>query len=82
MDGSWDEPCVAAELLRMGESVYLSSYLGKNDHCAVITNSRDAGEQHRVLIMFAECFDFLCSLCLFVYQRLDNVQITGEAVLL
>ncbi len=40
LDGSWDEPCVAAEFLWMGESVYFS-YLGEDDHRAVITDSRD-----------------------------------------
>jgi hypothetical protein len=80
LDGSWDEPCVAAEFLWMGESVYLSD-LGEDDHGAVITDFRDAGEQHRVVIVFTECLDVLCGLCLFVYQRLQDVQITGEAVL-
>ena len=64
----------------MGESVYFS-YLGEDDHRAVITDSRDAGEQHRLVIVFTECFNFLCGLCLFVYQCLYDVQITGEAVL-
>ena len=80
MDGSWDESCVAAEFLWMGESVYLS-YLGEDDHRAVITDSRDAGEQHRLVVVFTECLDFLCGLCLFVHECFDDVQITGEAVL-
>jgi len=58
------------------------SHLGKNNHCAVVTDSRDAGEQHRLWVVFAECFNFFCGLCLFVYQCLDDVQIAGEAVLL
>ena len=66
LDGSWDEPGVAAEFLRMGESVYFSDF-GEDDHRAVIADSWDAGEQHRVLVMFAECFNFLCGLCFFVY---------------
>jgi len=61
--------------------VYLSD-LGEDDHRAVIADSRDAGEQHRLLVVFAECFDFLCGLCLFVYQCLDDVQIASEAVML
>lgn len=81
LDGSWDESCVAAEFLWMGESVYFS-YLGEDDHRAVVADSWDAGEQHRLLVVFAECFDFLCGLCLFVYQCLHDVQVTGEAVLL
>ena len=64
----------------MGESVYFSD-LGENDHRALVTDSWDAGEQHRVMIVFTECLDGLCSLCLFMYQRFQNVQITGEAVL-
>ena len=43
----------------MGESIYLSD-LGEDDHCAVVADSRDAGEQHRVLVMFAEFLDVLC----------------------
>ena len=81
LDGSWDEPCVAAEFLLMGESVYFS-YLGEDDHRAVVTDSRDAGKQHRLFVVFAECFDFLCGLCLFLYECLYDVRITGEAVLL
>ena len=80
LDGSWDEPCVAAEFLWMRESVYLS-YLGQNNHGTVITDSRDAGEQHRLLVVFAEGFNFLCGLCFFMNQCLNNVRITGEAVL-
>ena len=60
--------------------MYVSD-LGQDDHRAVVTDSRDDGEQHRVLVVFAECFNVLCGLCLFMYQCLDNVQITGEAVL-
>jgi len=81
LDGSWDKPSVTAELLRMGESVYLS-YLGKNNHRAVVTDSRDAGEQHRVLVMFAECFNVLCSLCLFMYQCFYDGKIACQTVLL
>jgi hypothetical protein len=64
----------------MAESVYVS-YLGEDDHCAVITDSRDAGEQHRLVIVFTEFLNVLCGLCLFVYQRLQDIQITSEAVL-
>ena len=81
LDGSWDEPCVAAEFLRMGESVYVS-YLGKNNHRAVVTDARDAGEQHRVWIVFAECLDFLCGLCLFMYQCFYDGKIACQTVLL
>ncbi len=81
LDGLWDESCVAIEFLWMWESVYFS-YLGEGDHRVVIIDSWDAGEQHRLLVVFTEFLNFLCGLCLFMYQRLHDVQITGEAVML
>jgi hypothetical protein len=81
LDGSRDESCVAAELLGMGESVYLSDF-SEDDHRTIVADSRDAGEQHRMMVGFTECLDILGYLCFFVYQRLEDVQITGEAIVL
>jgi hypothetical protein len=80
LDGSWDEPCVAAEFLGIGESVYLSN-LSEDNHRAILADTRDAGEQHCVVVGFTECLNVLCDLCLFLCQCLHNVHVTGEAVL-
>ena len=60
--------------------MYLS-YLSEDDHGTVIADSRDTGEQHCLLVVFAEGLDFLCGLRLFMEECLHNVQVTGEAVL-
>ena len=79
LDGSWHQSCVVAEFLWAGEASDVSDF-GQDRHGAVIADSRDAGEQHGLLIVFAECFYLFGDLCFFMGECFDDVEIAVEGV--
>ena len=79
MDGSWYESCVVAEFLRVGESCDVSNFT-KDCHGAVVADPGDAGEQHGLLVVFAECFYLFSDLCFFVCECFHDVEVAVKVV--